>query len=471
MLEIFGSGLYAPTQPNPGSRPASEFSYRSAEGTPLVSPEFVAERGPSVRVVDIRDPWEFVGPLGYIPGSDWIPIERLESLPKRLGPDAPVVLVSRHGETAAKLVHRLEELGMRSAAAMSGGIVQWLSFGFTTTRDPEILDRCDVLRPLPEENPLPPAAKVSAADIEAHLGDASSIRWVKIAALVLHAQLSCVDGRDAHGVIGTPGGDAGQFLLALAAAERVLGRTFSKEAIASLIERRIEVLGGFYMHTDGNALAEAEASARNDPRFRGVFSRPDPQAGAEWRQFLRRPPIHLREAVLDHLCRPETIGCGHLRLMHLHAADYGVRTGLVLDVLRGFFHARWEGAFRADYEALDGRHDERAVINTRLEGRLHPFSTIPLISPSFRGSQMFVNHPQASEYVLDVLSDFLLGEDDLIPGLDDDRRGELTAEMRALHGVHVNQTLLHLAKGLPVFDVTFDRRGGVKVAETGVVGA
>jgi hypothetical protein len=47
------------------------------------------------------------------------------------------------------------------------------------------------------------------------------VRWVKMAALLLHGKSSCVDGRDDHGVIGTPGGDAGEFLLALTSIERV----------------------------------------------------------------------------------------------------------------------------------------------------------------------------------------------------------------------------------------------------------
>ena len=39
------------------------------------------------------------------------------------------------------------------------------------------------------------------AQIEAHIGDPHSVRWVKMAALLLHGKSSCVDGRDDNGCV------------------------------------------------------------------------------------------------------------------------------------------------------------------------------------------------------------------------------------------------------------------------------
>jgi rhodanese-related sulfurtransferase len=443
--------------------------FRSEAGSPLLPVEFAAGQGPVVRLIDVRDPQDFIGPLGYIPGSDWIPPERLESLPERLGVDSPLLVVSRHGERASEVARMLERRGMRHVAALAGGVSQWLSLGFSTTRDPGILDRCDVLRPIvPPSQAAGDAQHLSIEDVEQHLGDPRTVRWIKPAALVLHANLSCIDGRDDRGIVGTPGGDAGQFVLALAAIERILEHPLDPALFGTLLERRIDALGGFYKHTDHHAVAAALASMRGDPRLESALAEPlDPR---ELHQFLRRPPLMLRDAVLEHLCQPAAIGCGHLRLMHQLGDDYRLRPGLVLDFLRAFFRARWEGAFRAEYETLHGRHGERAVLNTRIEGTLKPFTPIPLVSPSAFGCQMFVNHPQASRYLLHLLVDFLLLQTDLIPEFTKkDVRPVLLMEVESLSALHVANSLGHLARGLPIYDVIFEAGGPARVEFVGNV--
>lgn len=94
---------------------------RSPSGKPLLWPEFVARQGRSVHIVDVREPEELVGPLGHIPGSEWVPPDRVPSLVERLGKDAVVVLVSRAGERSAPLAAKLEELGMPFVGSMVGG--------------------------------------------------------------------------------------------------------------------------------------------------------------------------------------------------------------------------------------------------------------------------------------------------------------------------------------------------------------
>jgi hypothetical protein len=235
-----------------------------------------------------------------------------------------------------------------------------------------------------------------------------------------------------------------------------------------LLQRRIDALGGFYMHTDHHAMAKAAEAMRGDPRLaKALADHKDPR---DFHRFLRRPPLALRDAVLDHLCESSTIGCGHIRLMHELSADYQVRQGLVHDYLRAFFRARWEGAFQAEYESLHGGHGERAVLNTRVGGKIQPFSLIPLVAPSAFGCQMFVNHPQVSEFLLRLLVDFLLLQTDLVPELAmNDLRPILHLEVASLHATHVQNSLLHLAKGLPIYDVVFETGRPTRVVAAGIV--
>src|SRR5687768_9948719 len=98
---------------------------RSPAGVPLHAPEFVARQGRGVRIVDVRERDELVGPLGYIPGVCWIPRERAMSHAERLHRDAPVIVVSRGGERGSGIADALEKRGMRFVASLRGGMVAW----------------------------------------------------------------------------------------------------------------------------------------------------------------------------------------------------------------------------------------------------------------------------------------------------------------------------------------------------------
>jgi hypothetical protein len=74
-----------------------------------------------------------------------------------------------------------------------------------------------------------------------------------MAALLLHGKTSCVDGRDEHGVIGTPGGNAGEFLLALTSIERATGKHFPVECMEEVLRGYLDTFGHFYVHSDTDA--------------------------------------------------------------------------------------------------------------------------------------------------------------------------------------------------------------------------
>jgi rhodanese-related sulfurtransferase len=438
---------------------------RSLSGTPLLWPEFVARQGRSVHIVDVREPGEVVGPLGHIPGVSWVPLERVPSLVERLGPDAKVVLVSRAGERSAPLAKQLEELGLNFVASMVGGMVAWRYLGFETSRDPAILSRRDVLRS-EDERATPPGHVLSHAEVEAHIGDPTSVRWMKMAALLLHGRQSCVDGRDETGVVGTPGGDTGEFLLGLSAVEAVSGERLTPLQIQAVLARRLEVLGRFYLHSDVTAANALIGSMREDRRLASTLA--NLGETMQWRRFFASPPSHVREIVLEHTLVTDHIGCGHLRLMATRPEVYGARPALVLDVLKAFFRARWSGAVDADFTALPGGHEEGAVLEVRLDEEIRPFSSIPLISPLAQGTQTFVSHPDVAASLRRELAHFLSRQGDALrvgPG----DAGAIGKVMEELAGTQTAATLGTLAAGLPIYRVTFGQRGAFHVDDVGHV--
>lgn len=420
---------------------------RSPSGIPLLPAEFVARQGRSVRLVDVREGPELVGALGHIPGADWVPRDRVMSLRQRLPRDAPVILISRGGERAGGFAQALEGEGMRLIGSLEGGMVAWKNLGFSTSRDPAILERPDRLRTI---EPIAPNDQELTVDrIERHVGDPSSVRFLKLAALLLHGRLSCVDGRDESGVVGTLGGDAGEFLLLLAAIEKACNKRFTQPEVRALFARRLDAMGRFYIHTDVSSANASIVSMRSDPRLDAPLSRISETM--EWRSFMQNPPPELREIVLEHLVQPAHLGCGHVRMMWQNSESYGVRAELIRMFLHTFLTARWNGAVEAEFVPLAGGHAERAVLQVHVAGELQPFTPIPLVSPSCEGTQMFVVHPQVVAFLRGQLISFALQQRALVPQVS---VATLRATVDELAAAQTTATLAVLAKGLPIFDVT-----------------
>ncbi len=95
---------------------------RSPSGAPVLSPEFVAAQGRAVRLIDVRDEAELNGPLGHIPGSDWVPLSEIEHIAARVHRDEPLVFIARTDERSKRAAQLLAKKGLRMVAAMTGGL-------------------------------------------------------------------------------------------------------------------------------------------------------------------------------------------------------------------------------------------------------------------------------------------------------------------------------------------------------------
>jgi len=441
---------------------------RDAAGVPRLPVEFVAERGRAVRMIDIRDAHELTGPLGHIPAVTHHPLSRIAEIPQVLALDTCVVLISNRDERAAVAARFLETLGMRHVAVLDGGMRAWRQRGFCTLRDAHTYR--PTLCPLPhglgrDGRPLvvTPHEDLTLADVEAHVGDPTAIRWMKLAALSLHGKRSCVDGREDNAVIGTPGGDAGELLVALTALERVNGRVLDEEDVRRLLIRFNDVFGRCYMHSDTHATDHLLAALRAHPRLGPLAA--EGEGASAWREWLRRPPLAAREDLLELLVDPQSMGCGHLRFV-MTTPDYEVRPALARAFLRAFHALRWSGALELEWVILGGEHSERAVLSVVVEEPVKSWTRVPLISPQVAGQQVFINHPQVSSHARAELASFLAAE-----GLTRRaRERKLLAEMERLAAAQGALTLARLARGLPVFEVRFDHFGLPTTRALGPVG-
>lgn len=303
---------------------------------------------------------------------------------------------------------------------------------------------------LREREHEPGYAEIVEAELDAlgHVGDPKALQWTNLDAEI---GLSCVDGRAEEGVVGSPGGDAGELLLLLAAAEGQ-GQAIDAEQVPALISDWIAEFGGFYMHTDVEALAALGRSLAADPRFEAELAEFVDESGeldlVDLEAWLRSPPEAIHEPLLAHLVDPDAVGCGHLRSMLRAPDDYAVRPALAGAVIVGFYRRLWTNPEQVRFVVLRGEHHERAILDLEVEPSL--VHEVPLIVPSNAHDQVFVIQPQAVA-VLRTRAAKLLHRRQ--PNLD---LAALEAGMHALGDQQLAATIRHLDVHVPIVRVVVD---------------
>jgi glyoxylase-like metal-dependent hydrolase (beta-lactamase superfamily II)/rhodanese-related sulfurtransferase len=95
-----------------------------------VQPNWLEEHLREVQVIDVREPDEFNGPLGHVPGAKLIPLGALVERCAVLDRQAPVVVVCRSGARSAQATLMLGKAGFDKVANLSGGMLRWRSQRF-----------------------------------------------------------------------------------------------------------------------------------------------------------------------------------------------------------------------------------------------------------------------------------------------------------------------------------------------------
>ena len=94
-----------------------------------VEPNWLEENLAKVRVLDVREPQEFTGPLGHIRGATLIPLGELAAKAKDLPKDKPIVAVCRAGSRSAHATAILQKAGITEFANLPGGMLRWRAEG------------------------------------------------------------------------------------------------------------------------------------------------------------------------------------------------------------------------------------------------------------------------------------------------------------------------------------------------------
>jgi glyoxylase-like metal-dependent hydrolase (beta-lactamase superfamily II)/rhodanese-related sulfurtransferase len=90
-----------------------------------IDPHGLEEHAANLQILDVREPDEFVGPLGHIRGAILIPLGELAGRAGELRRDRPLVAVCRAGSRSAQALAILQQNGFTDTANLAGGMLRW----------------------------------------------------------------------------------------------------------------------------------------------------------------------------------------------------------------------------------------------------------------------------------------------------------------------------------------------------------
>jgi glyoxylase-like metal-dependent hydrolase (beta-lactamase superfamily II)/rhodanese-related sulfurtransferase len=102
---------------------------RSYAGIDEIDPEWLAAHSGETRILDVREPEEYFGPLGHIAGAELVPLRQLAGSLDAIPRDKPVVAVCRSGGRSAQAFVMLRRAGVERVANLTGGMLRWHEFG------------------------------------------------------------------------------------------------------------------------------------------------------------------------------------------------------------------------------------------------------------------------------------------------------------------------------------------------------
>jgi len=212
---------------------------------------------------------------------------------------------------------------------------------------------------------------------------------------------SCVDSRSEYAVLGTPGGDVGELIMAFGAAEYLNPlHKFSLGEVNELVQEflhRMKAMGKeyLYMHTD-----EAAESALKEAA--GVKSIKNPASADE------------RNTLLGMVSNPEYIGCTHLKAMIEDSASYHVRKELVEHVIKVFHNVLYDNwnplRHRLLYVTLKGEASKGPGMKV-FTPHVCKSHEAPLVVPNTGKSKAWVYHHKHVTYFRNIAAAFLVLHD------------------------------------------------------------
>lgn len=81
------------------------------------------------RLIDVREPHEFTGPLGHIEGATLVPMAAVLAKASEWQKDEPILFVCKSGGRSGSVAQALTRAGFSKAMNLVGGMIAWNAAG------------------------------------------------------------------------------------------------------------------------------------------------------------------------------------------------------------------------------------------------------------------------------------------------------------------------------------------------------
>lgn len=106
-------------------------------GVQDIDPRELSQKKDQVVLIDVRQPEEYQGDLGHIPGSTLIALDTLPENMSQIPQDRTVVFVCRSGSRSAKAAAFAIEHGFKNVYNLKGGMILWNELHLQTEAEEE----------------------------------------------------------------------------------------------------------------------------------------------------------------------------------------------------------------------------------------------------------------------------------------------------------------------------------------------
>ena len=101
----------------------------TAHGYRDIRPSELRGRPSDVRIIDVREPSEFVGELGHIPGAELVPLGTVAAVASSWPREEELLVVCRSGGRSARAAQQLLAMGFRRVINLAGGMMAYVDSG------------------------------------------------------------------------------------------------------------------------------------------------------------------------------------------------------------------------------------------------------------------------------------------------------------------------------------------------------
>jgi len=219
-------------------------------------------------------------------------------------------------------------------------------------------------------------------------------------ARVIENGFKTLDGRISGPVLGTPGGDAGEFILALEIYSELMGRNvhLTENKVYNIFRDYLQYMkqDTFYMATDDSAIRHIEKQLN----IIGLN--------------IQSPKQSNIEDLLSIIDQPENIGDLHIKLLLSETQNYSLNKTLVQYFLKAYYRTLWDTSsdnslsHKLNLDILAGDHNEVAFIEIKTDIECLRNNRAPMMvtHDGKNKVQVFINHIDAVSLQRAELSKF-----------------------------------------------------------------